>query len=61
MLEFTRRGLRLLTREDGQDLVEYALLIALVAFGVVAGMRSLATGVSSEFNRVSATLASYIS
>jgi Flp pilus assembly pilin Flp len=31
-------------RQDGQDLVEYALTVALIAFGAVAGMGVLATG-----------------
>ena len=34
---------RLWKEEDGQDLVEYGLLIVLVALGAIAGMQSLAT------------------
>ena len=30
--------------EEGQDLVEYALVVALIAFGAVAGMGYLANG-----------------
>ena len=29
----------LLTREEGQDLVEYALVVALIAFGAVISMQ----------------------
>jgi len=61
MLEFTQKYLRLLAQEEGQDMVEYALVVALIAFGVVAGMHSLAAGVNGEFIRVSATLVSYVS
>lgn len=46
--------------ETGQDLVEYALVLALVAFGAVAGMSSLATGINNAFNTISSTLAADI-
>jgi len=49
------------SREDGQDLVEYAMLVSLVAFGATAGMRALATGLNSSFKGISSTLGSYIS
>jgi pilus assembly protein Flp/PilA len=44
-------------REDGQDLVEYALTVALIAFGAIAGMQSLAAGLSNAFTTISTTLA----
>ena len=49
---------RLLAREDGQDLVEYALLIALIAFACTAGMGTLASSINSAFNTVAAALSS---
>jgi pilus assembly protein Flp/PilA len=48
----------LMSREEGQDLVEYALVVALIAFGAVAGMKVLATGLNNAFNTISTTLAS---
>ena len=51
----------LASREEGQDLVEYALVIALIAFGATAGMKALATGLNSAFQGISTTLGSYIS
>ena len=48
----------LLTTEEGQDLVEYALVVALIAFGAVAGMGALATEINSAFNDISSDLAS---
>jgi pilus assembly protein Flp/PilA len=36
----------LIHSESGQDLIEYALLGALVALGCVASMNQLATGIS---------------
>lgn len=47
--------------EEGQDLVEYALVVALIAFGATAGMTSLATGINTAFSSVSTKLAGYIS
>jgi Flp pilus assembly pilin Flp len=45
-------------REEGQDLVEYGLVVALVAFGATAAMNSLGTALSSVFTSISSTLAS---
>lgn len=39
----------LVRREEGQDLVEYALLIALIAFACTAGMGKLASDINSIF------------
>jgi pilus assembly protein Flp/PilA len=50
-----------ISREEGQDLVEYALVVALIAFGATAGMKSLATGLNSTFKGISTTLGSYVS
>lgn len=46
----------LLAREEGQDLVEYALVVALIAFGAIAGMGFLATGINNAFSTVATTL-----
>jgi pilus assembly protein Flp/PilA len=51
----------LLAEETGQDLVEYALVIALIAFGCTASMQALAGGINTAFNNVSTTLGTYIS
>ena len=51
----------LVSREEGQDLVEYALVVALIAFGATAGMKALATGLNAAFQGISTTLGSYIS
>jgi len=50
-----------LHREDsGQGLVEYVLLIALVAFAATAGMSSLASSINSAFSKVGTIISSYI-
>jgi pilus assembly protein Flp/PilA len=51
----------LASREEGQDLVEYALVVALIAFGATAGMKTLASGINSAFSSVSSQLASSLS
>jgi len=50
----------MLKREDGQDLIEYALVVALVAFAATAGMKTLATGLNTAFGKIANTLATYI-
>jgi len=47
---------RALVQEDGQDLVEYALLIALLAFACIAGMGALANAINSVFVAVGGKL-----
>jgi len=46
----------LLTLEQGQDMVEYALVVALVAFGTTAGMQSVATGFQNFFTKINAAI-----
>jgi pilus assembly protein Flp/PilA len=50
----------LMNREEGQDLVEYTLVVALIALGAVAAMKGMATAVSTEFSVVEATFASSV-
>lgn len=42
----------LITEESGQDLIEYALVAALVGLGSVAAMSTLANSISTTFNGV---------
>ena len=46
--------------ESGQGLVEYVLVIALVALAATAGMNTLATKINSAFTQVGAVLGLYI-
>ncbi len=43
--------------EDGQDLVEYALLCSLIALSLIAGISSIASAVNTVFSNVSSSLA----
>jgi pilus assembly protein Flp/PilA len=48
-----------LQSEEGQDLIEYALVVALIAFAATAGMTKLAGGINNAFSNIANTLASY--
>ncbi len=45
--------------ERGQDLIEYALLVALVAFAATVGMKALATDINAAFLKIGTTLTTY--
>jgi len=47
--------------EEGQGLVEYLLILALVAFAATAGMSTLAGGLNSAFTEIGVILGQYIS
>jgi len=42
--------------ESGQDLIEYALVAALIAFAAVAAMQTLATQINSAFSTIGSKL-----
>lgn len=46
--------------DEGQDLVEYALVVAMLAFGATAGMTGLASALNNVFTQVSTTLSNSI-
>jgi pilus assembly protein Flp/PilA len=52
--------LRLHRNDKGQGLVEYLLILALVAFAATAGMGSLASGLNSAFSTIGSILGNYI-
>jgi Flp pilus assembly pilin Flp len=51
---------RLHRDESGQGLVEYMLILALVAFGAVAGMQFLAVDLNIAFSEVGSLVNAYI-
>ena len=59
LLKLSVRIQSLLAREEGQDLIEYALVVALIAFAATAGMTSLATDINTAFVKIGTTLTSY--
>jgi pilus assembly protein Flp/PilA len=52
--------MQVLLNEEGQDLIEYALVVALIAFAATAGMSSLATALNSAFTNIGTTLGTYV-
>jgi pilus assembly protein Flp/PilA len=50
----------MLMSEEGQDLIEYALVVALIAFAATAGMSSLAGKLNLAFTNMGTTLTTYV-
>lgn len=46
--------------EEGQDLIEYALIVALIAMAATAGMGTLAGDINTAFSNIGTKLGSYI-
>jgi pilus assembly protein Flp/PilA len=42
---------------DGQDLIEYAMLAAIIALGVTAAMSGVKTALSGQYNSISTGVA----
>ena len=51
---------RLHSEDAGQGLVEYALIMALVAFAAVVAMQTLANDLNNAFTGVGSLLSSYV-
>ena len=47
----------LMNREQGQDLVEYALLVCLIALAAIVGVNDVAKAITAVFSNMSASLA----
>jgi pilus assembly protein Flp/PilA len=47
----------LTTSEQGQDLVEYALLLTMISLALISGIGGLAKAVNSTFTNISSSLA----
>jgi pilus assembly protein Flp/PilA len=50
----------LIVEESGQDLIEYALVAALVGLGAVTAMKGLATSIATTFNGIGTSLTSAV-
>ncbi len=49
---------RLWLEEEGQDLTEYALLLALIALGAITAMKTIATTINNVFSNAASSLSS---
>jgi pilus assembly protein Flp/PilA len=57
-----KNSLALLLRdEQGQDLVEYALLIAFIALACIIGLQNLGTAINQTYNSISSSLSGVVS
>ena len=50
------RIVRFVREDGGQDLVEYALLIAFVALACIIGLRQLGTAINQTYQSISTSL-----
>ena len=61
-LQTLKTSLRsMVTNENGQDLIEYALVVALIAFAAAAGMSSVASNINAAFTNIGTKLTTYTS
>jgi pilus assembly protein Flp/PilA len=49
--------MRYVREDDGVDIVEYALIAAIIAIGCIVAMKDLNTGITAFFGRVTTGLA----
>jgi len=56
ILKVSAKMQNVMMSEEGQDLIEYALIVALIAFAATAGMGSLATKINAAFVSIGTTL-----
>ena len=57
LLKLYTKFQNLANKEQGQDLVEYALLCTLIGLALVASISGVATAVSNVFSNISSSLA----
>ena len=46
--------------ESGQDLIEYALVAALIALAATAGMNAVASNINNAFEKIGEKLTTYV-
>jgi pilus assembly protein Flp/PilA len=51
----------LVKNQSGQDLIEYALVVSLIALAATAGMGAVASNISNAFVHIGSHLATYTS
>jgi pilus assembly protein Flp/PilA len=58
LLRFSIKLRTLLSDEQGQDLIEYALVVAIIAFGATAAMSTLSSDINQAFSTIATELTS---
>ena len=56
MLKLSVKLQTLMMQEEGQDLIEYALVVALIAFAAVGSMKILAQDINATFLAIGGSL-----
>ena len=56
LLKLSVKMQTLLMQEEGQDLIEYALVVALIAFAAVTAMQTLANDINLVFTSIGTAL-----
>jgi pilus assembly protein Flp/PilA len=49
----------ILLNDNGQDLIEYALVVALIAFAATVGMSTVAADINQAFTNIGTKLTNY--
>ena len=52
---------QVLRQDNGQDLIEYALVAALIALAATAGMSTVAGDINQAFTKIGGKLTTYVS
>ena len=61
LLKMSAKIQGLMMNDEAQDLIEYALVVALIAFAAVVGMKTVATGINTAFTNIAGKLTTYTS
>ena len=56
LLKLSVKMQTLVMQEEGQDLIEYALVVALIAFAAVTAMKTVATDINNVFTAIGSAL-----
>lgn len=51
---------RVFSQEEGQDLIEYALVVALIAFAATVGMGTVANAINNAFVSIQGALSANV-
>jgi pilus assembly protein Flp/PilA len=51
----------IIRNQSGQDLIEYALVVALISLAATAGMSTVATNISTAFTAIGTKFSTYTS
>lgn len=50
------KALTLLNRDEGQDLIEYALLLTMICLALITGINGIAKSINITFSSISSSL-----